>query len=395
MAEGRRKFHLFGRRKEHTGDQEPETSGIVSTGTSGPEKLKKSDLKHLSTGDACRSLVDLTLNLDQKKTEYEQVTAYLTDIQLIGHMSDEKKKSVESAALKVISSLEDRQELQNDSDRLDDSTVRFLRFHEDEIPAGIQNMEDQEKLHNDIVGDLQKLDGEMKNLREEEKFYIRKLSNIKRIAASSVIIILLLSAIVAYLYTMYIFDIRLVLLSFLTVLAMVGAALFVKYRNVNLALAYDRKQQARVVKLTNKIKLKWVMNRSALDYVYSKYRVNSSRELQTIWKKYLDSQENEKRYHRTSKELSYYSGVLTKELSGLGLHDSEIWIYQAGALIDPREMVEITHSLNVRRKGLRDQMQEDEDMISYLRDMIKRDMEKEPEKSIEVQSILSPHHILL
>jgi hypothetical protein len=57
-----------------------------------------------------------------------------------------------------------------------------------------------------------------------------------------------------------------------------------------------------------------------------------------------------------TKLLNEYNTVLVHTLSRIGVKDCDIWFYQAKALCDPKEMVEVRHDLNVRRQQLRDRM---------------------------------------
>jgi hypothetical protein len=55
--------------------------------------VKKMKAKELTMEEASRELVATTRQLDRRKIEYEQITAYLTDIQLIDQMTDEEREA--------------------------------------------------------------------------------------------------------------------------------------------------------------------------------------------------------------------------------------------------------------------------------------------------------------
>lgn len=354
---------------------------------------KKMKQRELSLEDYCNQLIESVRQIEQKKLEYEQVTAYLTDIQLIEQMTSEEKENVQSVAFKLAALTTDREEMKRENKALTQLQFRFMQLHEHEIPEGIQHIEEQEKYQSDIIGDFQKLEEERVNLKYEERFYLEKLHNLKMITFSSLFVVVIACGITIFLYTQYIFDLLFVLLLFLFALAVVGTGIFLKYRNVNYALAYCRKQQGRAVQLLNKIKIKRVNNTATLDYLYSKYNVGSSRELAFLWQQYQNILENEEKYKRSSKELNHYGNLLVKMLQNTGVHDADIWISQPEALLDSREMVEVTHGLNERRQRLREEMEYDEDVMDLAIERIKEQMQKEPEKAVQVQHILEPYRI--
>lgn len=354
---------------------------------------KKIKNKDMSIVDYCEQLVESTRQLEQKKLEYEQVTAYLTDIQLIDQMTEEEKDNVQAVAFKLAALNADREELKEENRNLTQLQFRFMQLHEYEIEDGIANMQEQEKYQSDIRSDMQKLEQEKVNLHYEEKYYLEKLHNIRMIACSIIFLAVIAGAATWFLYTQYIFDVLFVCLIILFVVAILGTILFIRYRNVNYALAYCKKQQNRAVVLINKVRLKWVNNTATLDYMYSKYNVNSSRELNLLWEQYQLILDNEEKFKKSSKELTHYGDLLVKVLGNVGVHDPDIWINQPEALLDPREMVEVTHNLNARRQRLREDMEYDSDVMDMAISAIREVISKEPEQAVTVQRILEPYKI--
>ena len=75
------------------------------------------------------------------------------------------------------------------------------------------------------------------------------------------------------------------------------------------------------------------------------------------------------------------------------MKDPEIWTKQSAALIDPREMVEVKHSLNVRRQKLREQIAYNEQLrLSGLKD-IREMLRENPELREQVREELKVYHI--
>ena len=109
--------------------------------------------------------------------------------------------------------------------------------------------------------------------------------------------------------------------------------------------------------MTNKIKIKLVNCTNALEYVYEKYQVESYRELSELWEKYVRTKDEERRYRKSTELLEHYNRTLMDTLFGEEVKDAEIWLYQAEALLDEKEMVEVRHHLNIRRQKIRERLE--------------------------------------
>ena len=90
--------------------------------------------------------------------------------------------------------------------------------------------------------------------------------------------------------------------------------------------------------------------------MYEKYNIKSLRELEYLYDQYLIMVDEVRKFQKTSGDLREFSDELSKLLFSSGVKDPDIWAKQSLALIDSREMVEVKHSLNVRRQKLREQI---------------------------------------
>ena len=77
-----------------------------------------------------------------------------------------------------------------------------------------------------------------------------------------------------------------------------------------------------------------------------------------------------------------------QELQRLGIRDREIWFAQAKALVDPKEMVEVRHDLNVRRQKLREQLDYNTGVMEECLEEMERIRDKKLEYAEEVERIL-------
>lgn len=125
-----------------------------------------------------------------------------------------------------------------------------------------------------------------------------------------------------------------------------------------------------------------------MDYNYQKYMVKSYEEFYYLWELYLKTKEEEKRYRQNTELLEQYNRQLTQELKSYELTDPEIWIYQAIAIIDNKEMVEVRHRLNVRRQKLRERIDYTNKTKERSIEEIQKILDKNPEQKEDIIKLL-------
>ena len=109
----------------------------------------------------------------------------------------------------------------------------------------------------------------------------------------------------------------------------------------------------RAISLENKVKIKYVNMENAVDYAKEKYHVRNAGEFKEQWEYYLEAVKEREKYQRTNEDLDYFKGRLVRILSQYKLYDAQVWVTQAAALVDKKEMVEVKHGLVNRRQKLR------------------------------------------
>jgi hypothetical protein len=132
------------------------------------------------------------------------------------------------------------------------------------------------------------------------------------------------------------------------------AAFIVTYnQNQEKELRLTEKKLNKAIGLINKHKLKYVNVKSRLDYMYDTHGVANSYELSEMWRLYLVVKKEREVIMKTSDELYKSTEGLLNELEKLKLYDSSVWSSQVEAIVEPREMQEVRHVLNVRRQKLK------------------------------------------
>lgn len=144
----------------------------------------------------------------------------------------------------------------------------------------------------------------------------------------------------------------------------------------------------KAITLLNKVKIKCVNMTNAVDYACEKYHVRNGKELEYIWECYMDAVKQKEKFEQNSDDIDYFNNRMIRELSAYRLYDSRVWIPQAAALIDHKEMVEITHNLVMRRQKLRSRMEYNAGILKEQHTEVARFMEEMPEMRPQIQDIL-------
>ena len=143
--------------------------------------------------------------------------------------------------------------------------------------------------------------------------------------------------------------------------------------------------------LQNSIKIKYVNNTNLLEYLYVKYNVNSSTELKALWDKYNEENRQRQEREQMRQDMDYNQASLIKLLRKSNIQDPDIWLHQAQALIDNKEMVEIRHNLILRRQKLRKRMEYNARMAQDAQDEVKDIVNKYPEYAKKILDLVSDY----
>lgn len=308
-------------------------------------------------GVVCEQVDELKRQIGVSQKEYEAVTSYLTDMQKIDRMEPGRRQTLNDAARNIINLTKERVKYQNNSDRLPMQQYRAMERYEKEIPDALKNIYEQEQYQEMIHSDLRQLDGERAVIEYEREAAGDKKIFLKNLAVGGgfLIVFLFLTLLALNLATGA--DMLLPMLLVLALAAGIVAYITVAAGKCGKILHESDYKLNRIIQLTNKVKIKQVNNTNALDYIYEKYQVESYRELTEVWEKYVRTKDEERRYKKSTELLEHYNRTLLDSLYQEEVKDAEIWLYQAEALLDEKEMVEVRHHLNIRRQKIRERLE--------------------------------------
>lgn len=343
----------------------------------------------------CGELIDeAVFRSEQAKNEYGLVTTYLADVQRIETLSGNGKAEVEAAARSLITLESEKERLGRKEPAISESQKGFFVLHEDEIPETIKWLRGEEEHQREIEGKMKFLSGEKSAYQMEQEECLDRNEFLKKLmigigvgvvsflvlfffigekTGKSLQIPFLLTVIVALLFAMYV-------------------VVSTRKNIYNMKVAELKRNK--VITIENKIKLRYVNCTWAIEYAYEKYHASSSMQLETMWKEYLRIRAEEEMFRKNERQQEVHRSMIIRELRKVGVTDAGIWVMQPQALIDRNEMVEVRHSLNVRRQKLREHIDYNMKQKENNETAIIRFVKEHPEYIEEVKPLLERYRLL-
>ncbi|MBR6769644.1 MAG: hypothetical protein IKM28_00080 [Lachnospiraceae bacterium] len=334
-------------------------------------------------------MVEASEELERLRVEYATVTAYLKDMEEIEALPEEEMAVLMTGAQKILDLEQKRGNYLEKKHRMSDADFHRMDRMGTEAVEGCRKLEEAEEYQGRIRQDMSRLEG------EKHAYFYRK-NELKGVIADSRGIVIVGTVFLIACYVI-LFTLRMVLgmdvqLGFLCATALVGlvaAVRYFKYMSAVKELRQVEKGINRIIMLQNRVKIRFVNNTNLLDYLYMKYQVKSGREFKNLWKKYEEEKEERRIYREAELELEEYQQEFLSLLKCYQLKDPAIWLHQAAALLDSKEMVEIRHHLITRRQSLRRRMDYNREVVADGAEKEIRELAQEhPEYAGEILGML-------
>ena len=337
-------------------------------------------------------IAEASTELENLKHEYNMVTSYLKDMEEIESLPEEEMLLLQSYARRIEELSDKQSDYARRERKLDEAKYRQMERMEDEVQEGCEKLLKAEEYQELIKRDLKRLDGEKQayQYRKAELQHILEDSRSMAIICTiAVIICILVLLILQYGFSMN------TGIGYVAAAALGAAAItavFLKYNNASEELSRVENGIGRIIRLQNTVKIRYVNNTHLLDYLYMKYQVSSARELQKDYQDYQQEREERERYYSAEKDLDECQKDLIHELRRFQIQDPMIWIHQTRGLLDKKEMVEIRHSLIIRRQSLRRRMDYSKEVVAgKAQDEIKDLAKKYPRYAREIMDTVDEY----
>lgn len=346
--------------------------------------------------ECCEQYSDAEAQVCETRNEYEAITSYLTDMQLIDDLPGEQRKQLETTARDIVALNEERMNYQREKDT-GISTAQMLNIerYEEEIPKQLEVLREQESYQQLIREDLKQLEGEKGAITYERESLTKRRNFFKNLSIVCCALIGLLFMILLCVKEYFKADMTVPF--YMTGILAVVIIIYIVYglRDVKSRARLEDAKMNKAILLLNKVKIKYVNCTNSIDFMYEKYNINSLHELEFQWKQYTIMLSEQERYKRNTEKLEAANHLLMLQLENYGIKDAEIWIYQPEAILDNKEMVEVRHHLNERRRKVRERLEYLEKHFDIAREELRQIRDFRNEYKRDVASQIKKHGIVL
>lgn len=341
----------------------------------------------------CEQITDSTRYISELKTEHQIVNNYISDMQIIENQDEINKRSLRSAAAEIVKIKSQREKIRTSAPLLSQSRYSIYERYDNEFPEALTNFINDEKYCQKVKHDMRVLEAEKLSIQEDMKDFDSRRVNVRNISIISLLGIIAV-------FTIFIISGQLNqddgMILFMVVLFL--AAVFVLLvcllmRNTVYKIKYSEKKLARAITLLNKVKIKYVNIYNSVEYQKEKYKVQNSLELSKEYEAYLVEKSKTEKYRNSAVELNEAIESFNDKISKLNLYDAAIWEKQIEALTDDATMKEIRHTLNSRRRKLREQIDYNMERIEEAKNGIFRLAKKNPELTNEIAGIMDSYDL--
>lgn len=368
-------------------DGEWETSGLKRDNVDMHDRLQREEYIK-----AClEQMSEASGELDTLGGEYNLVTLYLTDMEEIEALSPELKEQIKGYAKKLVELEGNRERLEERKGIMPESEFAHMERIEQYMPDGYHKLKEAEEYQAIVKKDLGRLEGERHAYYFRRNELINSQKNMKGITLICVSSMLFLIIILAFISILWQLDVTIGYAIAVTVAAAALTFVYVRFHDSKRELVRVEKAINKLVLLQNTVKIRYVNNTNLLEYLYVKYDVDSSAQLKKLWDKYIEESNRREAQKKMEQDMDENQTALINILRRCRLQDPSIWLRQARALIDSKEMVEIRHNLILRRQKLRKQMEYNAKAAQEAKGEVKDIVEKYPEYAEKILDLVSEY----
>ena len=352
------------------------------------DKNNSSKVEHYVI-ERLEQVVEATREIEEEKSEYRVVTAYLNDIHTMGGLPEKERAAITDVAQNIVNLDRARQEFLHSEKKISDVQYTAIQQEENTVPNTIKRLKANEAYQAVLEKDMKYLVRE----RDEWLFYKEELLNEEKTLQNNVRLVTGLGICSGVLLLLYQFatdaSMKLIWTVYLFIMAAAICTLALKIMNAQRDYQRATRNADKAIQLLNTVKLKYVSVTNAVDYCRDKFHVNSAGEFNRIWEAYLEAVKQREKFEINNDDLRYYNNRLIRMLSEYKLYDAKVWIPQALALVDHNEMVEVTHRLNERRQKIRGRIEKSVELIKrHVEDMEKLLPDLSPDVAAQVKNIM-------
>ncbi len=353
-----------------------------------PVVLTDAKAIHQYVVELCEQMIETSKEMEEIRAGYDEVTAYFNDIAVIEGLQGENRDLLVDVATNVCKLNKARQDYLNAEHKITDEMFNLLDDNEAEMPRIIKRMRENETYLDAIKRDMNRLAGEKvewsvtRQEREEERKTLRRSSfTMLYVFGFATILVAVLSFLMEWDF------LPIMIIALFATLA--GSYVVLRTQECTREIKKCDVNLNRAIALENRVKIKYVNIKNAVDYTRERFHIENSMELTYNYEQYIEACKEREKFKQTNEDLEYFNGRLVRVLSALKLYDSKVWVNNAIAIIDPREMVEIKHELFGRRQKLRTRLDDNRKAIDNMQAEVEKYVDTLGPNATQVRTLMS------
>lgn len=364
---------LFRRRRREYEDYEYDQDGYYADLEEGggeiEEELNLSDEEQAKRYaiDLCDQMIKAAKDIEDTRAEYDLVTSYLTDVQIIEDLTEDERKPIADCAAHVDRLGKERSEFLKTERRLSDTQFAQMQEEEEALPGIIKRLKSNEAYLDTVKRDMSFLEGKKLEWKLVKNDAVRTQRLMRKSACYLFLCYFTLMALAGIISWYMEMDLRLAVTILSLIAVLLGGYILIRYMDAVSDIRKSNVNRNRAISLENHVKIKYVNIKNAVDFTCEKYHVRNAYELSYIYEQYQAEAKEKEKFRETSDELDYYTKALLQYLNRLRMYDAKAWLNHANAIIDSRELVEMKHQLITRRQKLRTRMEYSKRTIANMK----------------------------
>lgn len=338
--------------------------------------------------DSCEQIIASTKAMERQKMEYRIVTRYLNDIKALENLPKETAKDLRTTASRICELEQNILESRAITRNITDEQYSVISDEEDDMPEIINRFASDEIYQAKLKRSLSYLEGEKSRWEIEREELLAQGKLFRRMAIAVLVSFTTLLILLYVMYQTSDVDISLWIFGVLFICAVSGFVIFLRQNTLTKESRSALIRLNQAISMLNVERMKYVNVTNSIEYSKDKYFVKSAAELQYIWEQYQDKVRDQQRFMQNNDDLEFYNDKLERLLGSIGLADDKIWLNQVNALINKQDMSDCRHRLVVRRKKIRDRLEDHRRIVQEERDEIDRLMTRHEHYLPEIQEII-------
>ena len=338
--------------------------------------------------DLCKQMIQASKDIEDNRSEYQLVTKYLNDIQIIEDLTDEEKKPIAECASHVCKLEKQRTDYLQTERRLTESQYAQMQEEEENIPGVIKRLKENETDLDTSKRNMAVIEGKKLEWSMQRSAAVKNQKIMRTAACYLFVIFLTFMALCGILSWYFVIDLQLVMTIIAIAAVLARAFILIRYQDSSHCVRQMDVNRNHAITVENHVKIRYVNTKNAVDYTCEKYHVRNAKELEYFYGQYLDEARERENFRKTSSDLEYYTRKLLQYLNRLRMYDTRVWLTHANAIVDSREMVELKHELIKRRQKIRSRVEKSVNSIREMKGEAYKNLSKMGDDAYQVEQIL-------